>query len=206
MKTQQLDHDKHISKQSFLNIIIPVFTGIIMFFSSCHNSDIEKINAITSELHAPTMAVTNTEIIYSKNALMKSKVTSPQINRYLDIEEPYTEFPQGLHVEFYDSTEVLSSYIKAQYCIFDETKELWTAQNNVVSVSAEGDTLNTEYLIWNQKTKKIYSDQYVRITNKNGVVHGKGFEANEDLTNWEIKQTSGTISIDKENEKEEQNK
>ena len=208
MKEQALDHDKHISKKSFQNIIIPVFTGIIMFFSSCHNSDIEKINAITSELNVPTMSVTNTEIIYSKNALMKSKVISPKINRYLNLEEPYTEFPKGLHVEFYDSTETLSSYIKAKYCIYDETEELWTAQNNVVAVSVEGDTLNTEFLIWNQKTKKIYSDQYVRMTNKDGVIHGKGFEANEDLTNWEIKQTSGTISVDKEeNGKEkEQNK
>jgi lipopolysaccharide export system protein LptC len=206
MKKQLSDQDKHISKQSFLNIIIPVFTGIIMFFSSCENSDIEKIKAITSELHAPTMAVSNTEIIYSENGLIKRKLISPQINQYLNIEKPYTEFPEGLHVEFYDSTENVSSYIKAKYCINDETEQLWTAQNNVVVVSAKGDTLNTEFLIWNQKTKKIYSDQYVRISNKSGVVHGKGFEADEDLTNWKIKQTSGTISIDKEDEKEQENK
>ncbi len=199
MKKQRLGQDNHISKQCFLNIIIPVFAGVIMFFSSCNNSDIEKIKAVTNELNAPTMSVTNTEIIYSKNALMKSKIISPEINRYLDLEEPYTEFPKGLHVEFYDSTETLSSYIKAKYCIYDETEQLWTAQNNVVSVSAEGDTLNTEYLIWNEQTGKIYSDQYVRITNKDGVVHGKGFKANQDLTNWKIKQTSGTISVDKEN-------
>jgi lipopolysaccharide export system protein LptC len=204
MKRQLFDQDKHISKQSFLNIIIPVFTGIIMFFSSCQNTDIEKIKALTSELQVPTMAVSNTEIIYSKSGLIKSKVISPQINRYLNIEEPYTEFPEGLHVEFYDSTENVSSYIQAKYCIFDETEELWTAQNNVVSVNTEGDTLNTEYLIWNQKTKKIYSDQYVRISNKSGVVHGKGFEADEDLKNWEIKQTSGTISIDTEDENEKE--
>jgi len=201
MKIQLLDQDKHISKHSFQNIIIPVFTGIIMFFSSCQNSDIEKINAVTSDLNAPTMSVSNTEIIISKNALMTTRVISPEINQYDNLEKPYTEFPQGLHVEFYDSTEIMSSFIKAKYCIYDETEELWTAQNNVVSVNTEGDTLNTEFLIWNQKTKKIHSDQYVRISNKNGVVHGKGFEADEDLTNWKIKQTSGTISIDKEDEK-----
>ncbi len=203
MKKQLLDLDNFLSKKSFRNIIIPVFAGIIMFFYSCDSSNIEKINAVTSELNTPTMSFTNTEIIISKNALINTKVISPEINRYLDLEEPYTEFPKGLHVEFYDSTETLTSFIKAKYCIYDETEELWTAQNNVVSVNAEGDTLNTEFLIWNQKTKKIYSDQYVRITNKNGVIHGKGFEANEDLTNWEIKQTSGTISIDKEDEKKE---
>ena len=201
MKKQLLDQDKYLSTKCFESIIIPVFTGIIMLFYSCDNSNIEKINAVTSELNAPTMSVTNTEILYTKNALIQTKIISPEINRYIDIEEPYTEFPKGIYVEFYDSIQNPTSFIKAKYCIYDETERLWTAENDVVSVSAEGDTLNTEYLIWNQKTRKIYTDRYVRITNEDGVVHGKGFEANQDLTKWEIKQTSGTIKIDNEKKK-----
>ena len=201
MKKQQLDHDKYLSTKSLQNIIIPVFTGIIMFFSSCDNNNIEKINALTSQLNAPTMSVTNTEILYTENALIHTKIISPQINRYLDIEEPYTEFPKGLYVEFYDSTQKPTSFIKAKYCIYDETERLWTAENDVVSISDQGDTLNTEYLIWDEQNRKVYSDRYVRISNKDGVVHGKGFEANQDLTNWKIKQTSGTISLDNEKKK-----
>ena len=142
MKKQLSDQDKYLSKIRFQNIIIPVFTGIIMFFSSCDNGNIEKINAITSELNAPTMSVTNTEILYTKNALIQTKIISPEINRYLNLEEPYTEFPKGLYVEFYDSTQVPTSFIKAKYCIYDETERLWTAENDVVSVNAEGDTLS----------------------------------------------------------------
>ena len=169
-----------------------------MFFASCEKSSIEKINLITAELNAPSLSVLNTEITYTEEALIKLRITSKEINRYLTIEEPYSEFPKGLYVEFFDSTERPTSFIKANYCIYDETNRLWTAENDVVSVNAEGDTLNTEFLIWDMNTKKLYSDRFVRITNKDGIIHGKGFEANQDLTNWKIKQTSGTISIDNE--------
>ena len=198
MKKLQLDQDNLLSKKCFKNIIIPVFTGIIMFFASCEKSSIEKINLITAELNAPSLSVLNTEITYTEEALIKLRITSKEINRYLTIEEPYSEFPKGLYVEFFDSTERPTSFIKANYCIYDETNRLWTAENDVVSVNAEGDTLNTEFLIGDMNTKKLYSDRFVRITNKDGIIHGKGFEANQDLTNWKIKGTSGTISIDNE--------
>ena len=198
MKLQQLEHDNIKRKYSFQKIIIPVLTGIIIFFASCERNNIEKINEITSELNAPTVAVTNTEIIVTKNALIEVKVISKQINRYINIDEPYTEFPKGLYVEFYDSTQKVTSFIKANYCIYDETEQLWTAENDVVSVSEQGDTLNTEYLVWDQKSAKIYSDRYVRITNEDGIIHGKGFEANQDLSNWKIKKTSGTLSVENE--------
>lgn len=173
--------------------------GIIMLFASCEGSNIEKIKSITSELNVPSMAITNTEIIFSKNALIEVKIKSKKINRYDDIEEPYTEFPEGLFVEFYDSTQTVTSYIKANYCIYDETEQLWTAENDVVSVSDQGDTLNTEFLIWDEKKGKIYSNTYVRITNSEGIIHGKGFEANQDLSDVKIKNTTGVIRVENEN-------
>ena len=198
MKQLQLEQDNFLRKPYLKSIIIPAIAGIIMLFVSCEQGKVEIINTITSKSNAPTLSVTNTEILFTKNALIEVKILSKQINRYINIEKPYTEFPQGLYVEFYDSTQTVTSYIKANYCIYDETERLWTAENDVVSVSDEGDTLNTEFLIWDEKTGKIHSDRYVRITNKDGIIHGKGFEANQDLSNWKIKKTSGTISVENE--------
>lgn len=198
MKLQQLEQDNKLSNNNLKTIIIPIIIGIIMVFSSCEKNSIEIINTFTHKLDAPTISIINTEIIYSENAKIKSKVKSKEINRYLNVENPYTEFPKGIYVEFYDSTQKVTSFIKANYCIFDETEQLWTAKNNVVSVSEDGDTLNTEFLIWDQQKQKIYSDQYVRITNKEGVIHGKGFEANQDFSNWKIKHSTGTFNVQHE--------
>ncbi len=198
MKKQKLELDNILSMNSLKSIIIPVFIGIIMLFASCERNNIEKINELTAEINSPSVSVTNTEIIFSKNALIEVKVISKQIDRYINTEEPYTEFPKGLYVEFYDSTQKVTSFIRSNYCIYNETEQVWTAENDVVAVSEQGDTLNTEYLIWDQVKAIIHTDRYVRITNKDGIIHGKGLTANQDLTNWQIKNTSGTISVENE--------
>jgi len=197
MKRQLLEQvtNKYLQPRKKYKIIIPALAGIIIFFVSCAQNNIEKINTLTNELNGPNVSAINTEIIYTENAQIKVKVKSPEINRYLDIEEPYTEFPKGMHVVFYDSLQKASSFIKANYCIYDETEKLWTAENDVVAVNENGDTLNTDFLIWNQLTKKIYTDQYVKITNDDGIIHGKGFEANQDFSGWKINQSSGIIRV-----------
>lgn len=198
MKQLRLEQQNNKTVKYLHKIIIPVLAGIIILFNACEKSDIEKVNTLTKHLNAPTISVTNTEINYSENAALQIKITAPEINRYLDHEEPYSEFPKGLHVQFYDSTQTPSSSIKANYAIYDEEERLWTAENDVVAINEEGDTLNTEYLIWDMNAKKVYSDRFVRIVNKDGIIHGTGFESNQDLSNWKIKKTSGTINIQDE--------
>ncbi len=199
MKQQQLEQVNRLRTFNLHKMIIPVFAGIIILFNSCEKSDIEKVNTLTKHIDAPTMAVINTEIIYTEDAAIQIKITAPEINRYLEIEEPYSEFPKGLNVQFYDSTQTPTSFIRANYAIYDEEKQIWTAEHDVVAINEEGDTLNTEYLIWNMDTKKVYSDRFVRIVNEDGIIHGTGFESNQDLSNWKIKKTSGTINIQDEN-------
>ena len=78
MRKQQLEQDNTSNKKNLKSIIIPAIVGIIVLFASCDRSNIEKI-AITSERDAPNLAITNTEIIFSKNALIEVKVISKQI-------------------------------------------------------------------------------------------------------------------------------
>ena len=179
------------------NTIIPLLFGIIVFFSACE-SDIEKVKLLTQESNYPEQSMTNAAIMHKSNASLKVKVTSPEINRYTSTEEPHTIFPHGLNVEFYDSTLTVESRITANYAIYYENEDRWEAKNNVVAINSKGDTLNTEYLVWNQEKEKIHTDRYVRITTKDGIIHGKGFEANQDFTNWSIKKTTGTIEVEDE--------
>lgn len=198
MKQQLLDQDNYKNILSLHNIIIPVFTGIIIFFSSCQQNSIEKINTITSKSIFPSQSLINSDIVYSESAKTVVIIKSPEINRYLTTDKPYSEFPKGIYVQFFDSTQKATSYIRSDYAHFEETTKIWTAEHNVEAVNVEGDTLNTEYLIWNQITKNITSDRYVRIINKDGILHGKGFEANQDMTNWRIKHPTGTLLIEDE--------
>jgi LPS export ABC transporter protein LptC len=198
MKLQLSGHQNNwLLRLNIKNTIIPLIGGIIVFLSACEG-DIEKVKLMSREKNFPDQSMTNAEIIHTTNGRLKVKITSPEINRYTSVEEPHTIFPQGLHVQFYDSTLTVESVISANYAIYHESSDLWEAKNDVVTINNEGDTLNTEYLIWNQNEEVIYTDRYVRITTKDGIIHGKGFEANQDFTNWRIKETTGSIEVNNE--------
>ncbi len=194
MKKQQSEHQNKLTSKFLYTIIPLLFGGIIVFSVSC-KSDIEKVNLLTERHNFPDQALEDANIVYSRDGIMEIKVEAPIINHYETVEEPHITFPEGLDVEFYDSTLTVESLISANYAIYHKEDNLWEAKNNVVAINNEGDTLNTEFLIWNQGKETIYTDRYVRITTKDGIIHGKGFEANQDFSNWRIKETTGTLKV-----------
>jgi hypothetical protein len=73
------------------------------------------------------------------------------------------------------------------------------ARKNVVVVNEKGERLNTEHLIWDEKKEKLLSDDFVKITTKDEIFYGNGFEANQDFTKYRIYKLKGTISLNKPN-------
>ncbi|NQU84274.1 MAG: LPS export ABC transporter periplasmic protein LptC, partial [Mariniphaga sp.] len=94
-----------------------------------------------------------------------------------------------------DSNGEIISRITSDYAREYEKEQRWEAKNNVVAVNAQGDTLKTEFLIWEEKSEKIYSDKFVKIIRPDQIISGIGFEADQNLQNWKIKNPKGTIYV-----------
>ena len=69
------------------------------------------------------------------------------------------------------------------------------AKNDVVVVNQKGEQLNTEKLLWDENTGKIYSDEFVKITTPDEIIMGKGFEANQDFSKYKIFKVTGNITV-----------
>ena len=112
--------------------------------------------------------------------------------------------PKGMDVFFYDRFGKEQSKLTANYGIGYETDNrinTMEAKGNVVVVNLKGDRLNTEHLTWNSQTKKVYTDEFVKITTKDEVIWGNGLTANEDFSEYEIKHVKGTIAVKDEGHK-----
>jgi len=182
-----------------LRMLWPMILAGLMGLNSCKN-DIETINALTSELNLPDQSGFNIEITYTDSGKLQGKIFAPEINKYSRKEEPYTEFPKGLKVVFYDSLERPRSSIQAKYAIYSEKKQLWEARNQVIAENpGQGKKLETEQMFWDQKAERIYSDKFTRLTNSDGIFYGEGgFESRQDLTKWKLKGSSGTVNVKNE--------
>jgi LPS export ABC transporter protein LptC len=179
--------------------ILPlIFT--IGCLASCKN-DIETINALNNEIKLPDQSGFNIEITYTDSGRIQGKIYAPEVNKFDRGEEPYVEFPKGMKVVFYDSLERPTSYIKAQYAIYYEKKQLWEARNQVVAENqVNHDKLETEQMFWDQKEEKIYSEKFTRLTNADGISYGEGgFESRQDMSRWRLKGSSGTLNVTNDN-------
>lgn len=162
---------------------------------SCEN-DIEKIKKFSNE-QLPAVTIEGYEMLYSDSTVIRRKLQTPEMIIHNDEKDPYTEFPQGVIITQYDNLMNVTSYITSQYAKYFEADQRWEAKNNVVAINQKGDTLKTEYLVWDQKKARIFSDQFVKIIQKdNQVSTGTSFESNEDFSEYSIKNLKGQIYVD----------
>jgi LPS export ABC transporter protein LptC len=167
--------------------------------AGCEN-DIERINMITDETEAPTIQGTNIQVIYSDSAKVKVQILAPTYKQYPTAERPHMEFENGLEVYFYDDSAKIESEIRADYTIYYMEERLWHATGNVVAQKFDnGDALYTDELFWDENEELIYSDSYTRVISEDNTLYGKnGFRSNQNLTNWQLIGSSGTINIQDE--------
>lgn len=167
----------------------------LMVFQSCKN-DMAKVKSISNSTNVPIQTGDNIEIIYSENAVVKAKLNAPVVKHFeKEKGKTYSEFSSGVQVLFYDSLMNVTSKLTAKYALHFESEQKMEGRNDVVVVNQKGEVLNTEHLIWDQKTEKIYSDVPVKVTTKDEILFGKRFESDQYFNKWQIIEPTGSIQL-----------
>ena len=111
-------------------------------------------------------------------------------------EPPYWAFEKGVYLEKFDSLFRIDASIKADTAYYYEKKKLWELRTNVSIRNLKGDKFDTELLFWDEKKEEIYSDKYIRIEQEDKTITGYGFESNQELTEYTIKNTTGIFTVE----------
>jgi LPS export ABC transporter protein LptC len=166
--------------------------------TACEN-DLKKVEKIaTNEASLPVETSKEVELIYSDSSIVRAKLITPVLKFY-KVRNAYHEMPNGLFVEFYGANNKIESTLSAKYGRKFQNQGIIEVRDSVVVINEKGERLDTERLIWNEKTKKIYTKSFVRITTLTDIMFGDGMEANQNFTNYKIFKYRGSVSLD-ENE------
>lgn len=171
----------------------------IFFLVACHN-DIQTINLITAGKNLPVETSTDIDLTYSDSARIKMRLKSPRIERY-ESDTLHDLFPQGIHIEFYDDSLHVSSQLTSKWAIRYERLGKMEAKRDVIVFNKKGEKLNTEYLIWDEQRKIIYTNAFVKITTADEIIYGDGLESNQDFSKYKIMNIKGTIAVPDEQKK-----
>ena len=89
-------------------------------------------------------------------------------------DKPYLEITKGLKMQFLIHLEVKNQNLLLSMQRLMRKKNLMEAKNTVKVKNIEGDMLETEHLIWNEKTEMVFTEDFVKITTKDEVIYGEG--------------------------------
>lgn len=158
---------------------------------ACSN-DMETIRFFEKK-EMPLQTLSNAEILRSKDGNVQVHLEAPEINRY-DGDNPRTEYPKGVRVNFFDANKTVKSSLSAKYAIDIERKNQIIARNNVVIIDYQtGDTTYMETLVWDRNEHRIFSNNPLMSVNGQRVTYGDGFVSDEKLENPRILRQRGTI-------------
>ncbi|TAH42833.1 MAG: LPS export ABC transporter periplasmic protein LptC [Bacteroidetes bacterium] len=170
-----------------------LFSVILIFLIGCEN-DLSKVKFYAKAENSHIETAKNIKIIYSDSAKVQVEVSAPLMERF-ESENPYFEMTKGLRATFFDDQLNVKSRMDADYGIRYEKEQKMEARKNVVVVNEKGEQLNTEHLVWDEKREKLTSDEFVKITTKDEIIYGNGFEANQNFSKYKIFNVKGTFPI-----------
>jgi LPS export ABC transporter protein LptC len=108
-------------------------------------------------------------------------------NRALVFEEADRVELERLRIDYFDDEGNTRSTLTAEEGLLRRRTNDMEARGSVVVVAHDGTRLVTERLTWNERTGKIESDRFVRVTQGDDVFTGVGLEADPDLKNIRVK-------------------
>ena len=184
----------HYNHSYYFLRLASAFGGLLLvafFLSSCENDE-KVINDLTKKVIMQEEAI-NMESYFSQDGKMKARLKAPLMLR-VQADTLYVEFPNTLHVDFYDSSTTIETRLDCLYGKYFEGLNKVYLRDSVVVITVKGDTLKSPDLWWDQNTKLFYTDKYAIYHGKgNNIRGGKGMVATQDLNSITFNYPTGII-------------
>lgn len=165
------------------------------FVYGCEN-DPRVVNDLTKNVIMVEEAK-NVESYLSQEGMVKAKLTAPVMLRVLT-DSTYVEFPKTLHVDFYNDSTKIETWLDSKYGKYFELLDKVYLRDSVIVINIKGDTLRAPDLWWDQKTKLFYTDsvaEYHRVDKH--IFGGKGLVATQDMTDVTFRMPTGPVKVSK---------
>lgn len=178
--------------------IAVAFGAIVMLlsFSSCGGTKKEMGKAITERDSLPVMQTLGVNTLISDSGVTRYRMTAEEWLMFDRKNPSYWAFEKGVYLEQFDSIFQIEASIKSDTAYFYDKEGLWKLIGNVDIENRKGERFKTELLYWNQTTKKVYTDKFISIKQPDRTIHAHGFDSNEQLTIYTLRNMDGIFYVD----------
>ncbi len=183
---------KNNKTHNHLHIAATIFVAAICLLS-CTSKE-ETVPAIDRSKR-PTLHAKDVQTLVSDSGVVRYRVNTAEWMVYDKAEEPNWEFPLGIRLERFTPRMDVDAEMQSKYAIYFTDKKLWDLKDSVNATNLEGEHFECDQLFWDERGERIYSNGKIKITKKDRVIYGQGFESNQTLTKYTIRRPEGIFPI-----------
>ena len=163
--------------------------ALIAFFSCREEADPNDL--VTYD--GPVNSAQNIHIFHSDSAVLRSEITAA---KQLEFANGNLEFPEGITIQFFNLKGQLETTMRADKGYFLRDQNLYKGEGNVqVKNLPKDQRLQTEELFWNQAERKIYTEKFVTIQERQTLFNGTGMEADDGFSTYRLKQVRDSRTL-----------
>ena len=180
---------------------IATLLSVAMLFSC--ETDIKKYQKREISPVFPQGEAHNFVLTYTDSAKVRSILRSPLNEDYTNQKFPYSEFPNGVTVDFFDQKNQ-KNVVSAKYGIIYPKTQMIELRDSVVLTTYDGKKLQTDQLFWDQKQDWVFTEKNFTFTDiiKGSVTKGVGMDFDKNFSTLKAHKVTGIVPI-KEDEIEE---
>ena len=104
-------------------------------------------------------------------------------------------FQYGVEVYVFNVKSDTILTIKSDYAFQNKIDDIFEAKKNVILINNKNEQLMTEHLVWNTKSKTIYTEELVTIKTDSQIIMGYGFETDENFESYTLSNLTGKIYL-----------
>jgi len=185
----------------FLFFILHSSFFILLFFS-CENKNTNVVQSFENSDTIPLLSTTGVSTLVSDSGVVRYRITADKWLIYKVNQDIFWDFPEGLHVERFDRSLNPDANIQSDRAVFFDTQKLWKFSGNVQATNLNNEKFESDVIFWDQRNARIYSDELIHITQKDKIITGIGFESNQTLTRYTIRNPQGIFPVEEEEDNE----
>ncbi|RZJ29145.1 MAG: LPS export ABC transporter periplasmic protein LptC [Flavobacterium sp.] len=174
-----------------LNIPAAIVLLLAVLGISCEGN-FKDVQKSTFSEFTPSGEAEEFNLKYTDSGRITSILVSPQMKDYATVSYPFTEFPKGINVTFYDKN-AKKTFVRSDYAVTYKATDIIDLQGHVKIWNETGQQMETEQLYFDQKAEWFFTEKKFKFTDPKGVSYGEGIDFSKDFKIVNSQKISGLI-------------
>jgi LPS export ABC transporter protein LptC len=167
---------------------------IFIFLLSCEDN-FQEIQNINSKNILPIGITENLKLIYTDSAKVKAILYSDLNKDFTNQNFPYSEFPEGLKITFYDN-DLNETIVTSDYAITYNKTNIVNLIGNVVINNFDGSELKTKQLYWDPEQEWLFTEEKFSFKNIDYDIVASRLDANRSFTIFNTGKLDGKVLVE----------